>query len=323
MSNQLLSVRDLRINFSTRSGVLRAKKILHAVDGVDVELAGNETLGIVGESGSGKSSLGRAVVGLQKPSSGSVLLHGVDRYSSGKATRGERRTAQIVFQDPFASLNPRRTVAQAISHPLQYNGLCASAAERRERVRELLAFVGLGKDDMDKYPHEFSGGQLQRACIARAIALESELLVCDEAVSALDAIHRRHVLDLFVSLRQTLGLAYLFISHDVAAVRETSDRIAVMHLGSFVEVAATPRLTTTPRHPYTQALLAAIPLSDPRQERARTPLLLSGDPPSPLDPPSGCSFRTRCPRACEKCRSEKPVLREIENGHSVACHLVN
>jgi oligopeptide transport system ATP-binding protein len=323
MKHHLLSVQHLRIDFTARSAPFGPKKLIHAVDSVSFELEKNETLGIVGESGSGKSSLGRAVVGLQKPTSGSVLFGGNDRYARIKTEQSVRKTAQIVFQDPYASLNPRKTIVRAIGDPLEYNGLCRNPAERRQRVRELLALVGLSDDALDRYPHEFSGGQLQRACIAKALALESELIVCDEAVSALDAIHRRNILDLLVRLKETLGISYLFISHDLAAVRETSDRIAVMHLGSFVEVATAGGLCDSPLHPYTRALLASIPLPDPEMERARTPLLLIGDPPSPLDAPSGCSFRTRCPNACERCQTEKPKQREIEDGHWVACHLIN
>lgn len=323
MDPRLLTIEDLRIDFSVRTAPFAPKKKLRAVDGVSLELGRRETLGVVGESGSGKSSLGRAVVGLQRPTAGTVFLNGVDRYAATKAARDIRKKAQIVFQDPYASLNPRKTIGRAIGDPLEYNGLIPDAAKRRERVRELLEMVGLDDTALDKYPHEFSGGQLQRACVAKAAAMESELLVCDESVSALDAIHRRQVLDLFVTLREKAGLSYLFISHDVAAVRETSDRIAVMHLGSIVELARTGKLVDSPLHPYTRALFSAIPLSDPAKERARKPLLLSGDPPSPLDPPSGCPFRTRCPRVCRRCREEKPELREIESGHSVACHYID
>jgi oligopeptide/dipeptide ABC transporter ATP-binding protein len=309
----LLQVTELRMHFPVRGGTVRA------VDGVSLSLSAGETLGLVGESGCGKSTLGRAILRLYLPTSGSIRLEGTEIATLSRARlRPLRPRMQMIFQDPNASLNPRLTVGRILEEPLIVHGR-GGAAERRERVRWLAGRVGLRGDALSRHPHEFSGGQRQRIGIARALALEPELVICDEPVSALDVSVRAQVINLLAELQEELGLAYLFVSHDLSVVEHVSHRIAVMYLGRIVEMADRATLWTRPMHPYTRALMAAIPRAGPTARR--TPAaLLEGDLPSPLDAPSGCAFRTRCPFATPECTQRVPDLREMKVGHTVACH---
>jgi oligopeptide/dipeptide ABC transporter ATP-binding protein len=323
MSDALLSVRDLAVHFPVRRGwLMRQVGTVRAVDGVSFDLATGRTLGLVGESGCGKSTTARAILRLNDITSGRVLLDGEDVAAlRGASLKAARRKMQMIFQDPFASLNPRMTVFDIVAEPLRTHGLVATAKEATPRVRELLEQVGLGPAYMRRYPHEFSGGQRQRVGIARALALDPPLIVADEPVSALDMSIRAQIINLLAELQRDLGVSYLFIAHDLAVVRHICHEIIVMYLGRIVERADARELFRTPSHPYTQALLSAIPIPDPRVERRRTRLSLVGDVPSPLNPPSGCLFHTRCPHVMDRCKSEVPLLRAVSNGHEVACHL--
>jgi oligopeptide/dipeptide ABC transporter ATP-binding protein len=319
MNAPLLRVAELRKSFPVGGGWLGARQRLRAVDGVDFELQAGKTLGIVGESGCGKSTLARLVLRLIAPDHGRVEFEGREL---GRLSRRElrrlRRHMQIVFQDPYASLNPRITVGDAIGEGLEIHGL-ADGARRRERVAELLEMVGLRREHAERYPHEFSGGQRQRIGIARALAVEPRLLIGDEPISSLDVSIQAQILNLLLDLQARLGLAYLFISHDLRVVRHIADRIAVMYLGRFVEIADSEALYAHPQHPYTQALHSAVPVPDPARRHER--IALRGDVPSPIDPPGGCPFHPRCPLAIERCWREVPALREVRPGHFSACHL--
>jgi len=317
MSVALLAARDLVKHFPVRKGLFgRRVGAVKAVDGVSLEIAAGETLALVGESGCGKSTLGRLLLRLIEPTSGSVWFDGEELTTLGEAAmRARRRHLQIVFQDPYASLNPRMTVAQILAEPLRLHGL--AEGRRVERVAELLALVGLRSEYAQRYPHEFSGGQRQRIGIARALAVEPRLIVADEPVSALDVSVQAQVINLLDDLRVRLGLSLVLIAHDLAVVKHVADRVAVMYLGKIVELAPAEAVFARPRHPYAQALVAAIPRPDPTAPRRQ--LLLEGDVPSPIDPPPGCRFHTRCPHVVERCRREEPALEE-SGAHAVACH---
>jgi oligopeptide/dipeptide ABC transporter ATP-binding protein len=315
----LVETRNLVKYYPIRGGVLMKEvAAVKAVDGVSVAIREGETLGLVGESGCGKSTLGRAILRLEEPTSGEVLFEGQNILTfDPKQLRALRRQMQIIFQDPFSSLNPRKTVAQIVGEPLLVHGL-GNRLERDQRVEELLGVVGLRAEHMRRYPHMFSGGQRQRIGVARALALNPKLVICDEAVSALDVSIQAQVLNLLRDLQDEFGLTYLFISHDLHVVEHVSDRVAVMYLGKVVELAAKAEIYLRPLHPYTQALLSASPMPDPTVKRQR--IILKGDVPSPINPPPGCRFHTRCPYAESVCRQSEPELREERDGHFAACH---
>ncbi len=320
----LLQVENLVKHFPIMRGIIFQKQVgaVHAVDDVSFELYRGETLGLVGESGCGKSTTGRAVLQLHKPTSGRVLFEGVDLVTLPETDlRKMRRKMQMIFQDPYASLNPRMTIGEIIGEPLRLHGL-ATRKESDEKVVELLELVGLNPAYANRYPHEFSGGQRQRVGVARSLSLNPSLIVCDEPISALDVSIQAQVVNLLEELQQKFNLAYLFIAHDLSMVRHISTRVAVMYLGCIVELATRDELYNHPLHPYTQALLSAVPIPDPEAEKDRKRVILEGDVPSPINPPSGCRFRTRCPLASKICEEQVPEYRQITSGHFVACHLV-
>ncbi len=321
MAEPLLRVRDLVKRFPVRRGLLsRAREAVHAVDGVSFEIAPGETLGLVGESGCGKSTTGRCILRLIDPTAGEVWFDGRDVTAlSGAGLRRLSRDMQIVFQDPFASLDPRMSVGAIVGEALVIHALAKNRRQFEERVVELLETVGLNASHMRRYPHEFSGGQRQRIGIARALAASPRLIVCDEPVSALDVSIQAQVINLFEDLQEQLGLTYLFIAHDLSVVEHISARVAVMYLGRIVEIAPATDLYASPLHPYTEALLSAAPIPDPSVKRRR--IVLEGDVPSPVRPPSGCHFHPRCPRAMPVCAVETPIPKEIRPQHTVACHL--
>ena len=319
----LVRVEDLKMYFPIRSGIVIERHVgdIKAVDGVSFEIKRGETLGLVGESGCGKTTVGRTLLRLYQPTEGRILFENVDIATlSEKDLRGLRKRMQMIFQDPYSSLNPRQNIGNIVGEPLKVHGM-AGGKDIESSVRELLDTVGLPKDAANRYPHEFSGGQRQRIGVARALALNPDLIVADEPVSALDVSIQAQIVNLLEELQQEFDLTYLFIAHDLAVVRHISDRIAVMYLGKLVEVAPSARLYESPLHPYTKALLSAVPIPDPVVEAKRERMFLSGDLPSPANPPSGCRFHTRCPyRQPERCDTEVPELRELAEGQSVACH---
>jgi peptide/nickel transport system ATP-binding protein len=321
MSVPLLQVNDLKKHFPVRGDLFSRKpKWVYAVDGVSFEVERGETLSLVGESGCGKSTVGRAILRLFDVTAGQVVLDGqrIDNLSPD-GLRGMRRRVQVVFQDPFSSLNPRMRVRDILAEPIRNFGLAKSSADLHARVAALMDTVRLPRDALDRRPHEFSGGQRQRICIARALAAEPELIVCDEAVSALDVSVKAQIVNLLQDLQREFGLALLFISHDLAIVEHMTHRVAVMYLGKIVEMAPRQEIFAAPKHPYTKALLSAVPVPEPGA--VRSPMILKGDVPSPINPPSGCRFHTRCPFVFDRCRTEEPELRSPAPGQWVACHL--
>lgn len=328
--NKILVVDNLSVRFPIGAGLLRrAKNYVRAVNSVSFTIDKGETLGLVGESGSGKTTVGRAIVRVNDPHEGSILINGseVVGINAGKM-RPLRRKVQMVFQDPYSSLDPRQTVRQILTEPLKTHNLPLKSPAGKDRVEELLSLVGLDPKFATRYPHQFSGGQRQRIGIARALAVEPELIICDEPISALDVSIQAQVVNLLESLKKSLGIAFLFIAHDLAVVRHISDRVAVMYLGGIVEIASSNELYENPKHPYTQALLSAVPVPDSAVEKNRKRVILSGDIPSPTNMPSGCAFHTRCPLRAklgnpEVCSTEKPILKLLsnsQNNHQIACH---
>ena len=314
-SPSLLSLRDVHVRFNTAAGVVRA------VSGVSLDLAVGETLGLVGESGCGKSTLGKAIMKLVPAAAGEIRVEGIDIAPLGRAELTDmRRKVQMIFQDPYGSLNPRSTVGRSVAQPMVLAGWKPDAIA--QRLETLLGWVGLPSEAKQRFPHEFSGGQRQRIGIARALALGPKLIICDEPVSALDVSVRAQVINLLEDLKTEFGVSYLFISHDLSVVEHIADRVAVMYLGTLVEVGGRDQIWRTPQHPYTKALLAAAPIANPKIARTRQRTVLQGELPSPLNPPAGCPFHSRCPIAQDRCRTERPELRPVSNGAQAACHFV-
>ena len=321
MSDAVLKVENLKVHFPVKGGLFTKKQVVKAVDGVSFEIYPRETFGLVGESGCGKSTTGRAIVKLYEPTSGTVYYHGEDVTKiKGSHLAEFRRNVQMIFQDPYASLNPRMTVGEIIREPMDIHHIFNTKEEREQRVRELLDIVGLKPDHIRRYPHEFSGGQRQRIGIARTLALNPQFIVCDEPISALDVSIQAQVINLLEHIQKEMGISYLFIAHDLSMVKHISDRIGVMYLGNLVEIGESDDVYHRPLHPYTQALLSAVPIPDPRVAREKKRIVLEGELPSPLDTPSGCVFRTRCPNATERCAREKPGLVNVGK-RTVACFL--
>ncbi len=320
----LLDVQGLKMYFPITRGIVIQRHVgdIKAVDDISFQVKKGETLGLVGESGCGKSTAGRAILQLYRPTAGHVYFKGEDLTQlKGEALRRKRREMQMIFQDPYASLNPRMTVGSIISEPLEVHNIYPSRKERQERVQELLRVVGLNPYFVNRYPHEFSGGQRQRIGVARALAVNPEFIVCDEPISALDVSIQAQIINLLMDLQAQFGLTYLFIAHDLSVVRHISDRIAVMYLGKLMELADRDELYNNPLHPYTQALLSAVPIPDPFVEERRQRIILQGDVPSPANPPKGCNFNTRCPRVMDICHTEDPPFKDVGGDHWVACYL--
>ncbi|WP_276355272.1 ABC transporter ATP-binding protein [Cohnella caldifontis] len=319
MSQAFVEVQGLRKFFD-----LGNKRVLKAVNDISFSIRKGETLGLVGESGCGKSTASRTIIRLYEPTAGQVLLDGTDVTKLSKAKmKAYRRKMQMIFQDPYASLNPRMTILDIVGEALDIHGLAGSLTERKRKVEELLEMVGLNAEHASRYPHEFSGGQRQRIGITRALAVKPEFLILDEPISALDVSIQAQIINLMIDLQKKMNLTYLFVAHDLSMVKYMSDRVAVMYLGKIVEMAPSEELYANPQHPYTQALLSAIPVPDPDLEAKKERIVLSGDLPSPLNPPSGCPFRTRCPAAMPQCAEKMPEFKETKPGHGVACHLHN
>ena len=321
MTKPLIEVRNLKMYFPVGTSFLGGRKLLKAVDDVSFDLFPGETFGLVGESGCGKTTVGRSLVRLYRPTGGQILLDGTDIAPlSERDVLPYRRRMQMIFQDPYASLNPRMTVSSIIGEPMRLQGASPDAIDAR--VRELIEQVGLKKDHLNRYPHEFSGGQRQRIGIARALSTRPEFIVCDEPISALDVSIQAQVINMLEDLQREMGITYLFVSHDLSMVRHISHRVGVMYLGHLVEVANVHDLYADMRHPYTRALLSAVPVADPDLAANANRIILQGDVPTPIDPPSGCPFRTRCRFSEKRCAEARPELREVAPGHLVACHLV-
>ena len=323
---KLLEIKDLKKYFTVKKSGFRNHQAVKAVDNISIDIFKGETLGLVGESGCGKTTLGRTIIRLYEPTSGTIIYDGKTIYDSETKVAEKmlpyRRKMQIIFQDPSASLDPRMTVGEIVGEALDIHKLCPGKSEREERIKSLLAEVGLNTEHSNRFPHEFSGGQQQRIGIARALAVEPEFIVCDEPISALDVSIQSQVVNMLEDLQEELGLTYLFIAHDISVVRHISNRIGVMYLGSMVELAESYELYRNPIHPYTKTLMSAVPIPDPLVTRARERLILEGDIPSPINPPSGCKFHTRCPYATERCKEETPVFKDYGGGHFAACHLL-
>lgn len=319
----LLEVKHLKMYFENRKGLLGKKvEYVKAVDDVSFQIHKGETIGLVGESGCGKSTTGYSIMRLYKPTAGEIIYKGVDLAGlSAREVWPYRKSMQMIFQDPYASLNPRMTVSDIIGEPIDIYNLY-QGKERQERIYELLSTVGLGKDHASRYPHEFSGGQRQRVGIARALAVNPEFIVCDEPISALDVSIQAQVVNMLEDLQESLGLTYLFIAHDLSMVRHISKKVGVMYLGSLVEFGETEELYTHTLHPYTKALLSAVPELDPAISKTKKAQMLTGDVPSPINTPPGCKFASRCPYATDRCREERPEFREVSAGHFAACHLI-
>ena len=324
MSNYLLEVEHLQKHFPIKGGGFGNKKVVQALDDLTFGIKKGETLGMVGESGCGKTTAGRTILRLHEPTGGKIIYDGETLFDKDNKIAVNmlpyRKKMQIVFQDPYASLDPRMTVGDIVGEPIDIHHLCSSKQERYDRIIGLLERVGLNSEHANRYPHEFSGGQRQRVGIARALAVNPEFIVCDEPISALDVSIQAQVINMFEDLQEQMGLTYLFIAHDLSVVKHISDRIVVMYLGRMVELADSYELTMHSMHPYTRSLVSAIPIADPVQARKSKRIIPEGDVPSPIDPPSGCRFRTRCPYADERCAAEVPEFKEVTSGHYVACH---
>ena len=324
---KLLEIKDLKKHFAVKNSGFRNKQMVKAVEGVSLDIFKGETLGLVGESGCGKTTLGRTIIRLYEPTSGTIIYDGKPIYDSEKKISEKmlpyRRKMQIIFQDPSASLDPRMTVGEIVGEALDIHKLYTGKGERAARINQLLEEVGLNTEHSNRFPHEFSGGQQQRIGIARALAVEPEFIVCDEPISALDVSIQSQVVNMLEDLQAELGLTYLFIAHDIAVVRHISNRIGVMYLGNVVELAESYELYRNPIHPYTKTLMSAVPIPDPVVTRSRERLILEGDIPSPINPPSGCKFHTRCPYATERCKQEIPEFKDYGGGHFAACHLLD
>lgn len=319
----ILEVRNLVKHFPIYKGSLRKKLVgkVHAVDGVSFSVYPGETLGLVGESGCGKSTTARTIVRLQDPTSGEILFNGVDLSTlKNSEMRKMRQNIQMIFQDPYASLNPRMRVGEVLKEPLREHGIANDSAELERRALRMLELVGLAPEFINRFPHEFSGGQRQRIGIARALMLEPSLIICDEPISALDVSVQAQIVNLLEDLQKELGLAYLFVAHDLSMIRHISHRVAIMYLGALAEIGKCDDIYQNPLHPYTQAFLSSVPIPDPKVQKNRGRVSLEGEIPSAIAPPSGCRFRTRCKYACERCAKERPEMREMEPGHFVACH---
>lgn len=321
MNNPIIEVTNLKKYFPLGGGFFSKAEMVRAVDDISFTMDPGRTLGLVGESGCGKTTVGRTVIGLYKPTAGKILFEGADVSTAGKAEKASsRRQMQMIFQDPYASLNPRMTVGDIVGEPLDIHHLAKGKKERRERIQYLLDLVGLNPDHVNRYPHEFSGGQRQRVGIARALAVEPKFIVCDEPISAVDVSIQAQIVNTLEQLQDELHLTFLFIAHDLSMVKYISHRVAVMYLGKIVEINLSSELYAHPVHPYTKALLSAVPIADPTLERKRKRILLEGDVPSPINPPPGCCFHTRCTRAIDVCKEVIPEMQDLGKGHLVACH---